>query len=449
MKKISTKIVILSLVNTFLVTVLNSLSITIMQSFSAGASTGPAPNAAASAAGNAAPGGPGGAFVPGNVLIATLVSLVVGAFVSYFLGKYISNPIVKLTKIANSASDLNLVLDGSYEKALKYKDETGNMARALLKTLNTLRGVVTKLQGMAGSLDTHSRKLTAVTEESVRSVTQVVEAINEIAAGNSNQAERINEINVMVSDNVELIDEVSKSALAGAELAEKSLASIEEGRQAVDIQSGKMQESILASGVACKYISELGQLIEQVSGIAGVITSIADQTNMLALNAAIEAARAGEAGKGFAVVAEEIRNLAEGSRKEAEHISEIIAKTTEKAEMAVSSINSANLLINEEKNSLIVTQNAFNKIRDAFGLNVNSFRQTAEAMKAVSEKSEKILYQTREIASIAQESAASTEQASAAGQEQLASLEMISQSAGELQELVESLEKETGRFRLS
>ncbi|MFN0028774.1 MAG: methyl-accepting chemotaxis protein [Acidimicrobiales bacterium] len=72
-------------------------------------------------------------------------------------------------------------------------------------------------------------------------------------------------------------------------------------------------------GAQC-LVDELSKSVGTIEQMAGLIASIAQDTNLLALNASIEAARAGELGRGFAVVAGRVKELA---RKTSESTSSI------------------------------------------------------------------------------------------------------------------------------
>jgi len=443
MKKISTKIILLSLLNSVLVAIIN-VGASLIMSSSGSETADPTSNV------EAAQQMQTGFMIPTPVLWGLFISLIIGVILSYILGKAIEKPIVKVTEFAQKTADLNLVdTDDELERLIKIKDQTGHMARALYETRKTLKNLTSDLQIVSSTVTNHSNSLSKNTDENVSSITQMVKTIDQLATGNSEQAETMSGISKTLSGVVSLIDGIATKTSENVEQAAHSLESITEGQSSVDIQTKKMEETLHVSNGVNHSINELKGMINQVTGFVGIITSIAEQTNLLALNASIEAARAGEAGKGFSVVADEIRKLAEETSNSASEITSIIEKTSEKTDLAVSNIEQSNKLVAEQKEALNITKKAFDKIRRMHEGIVDGFTQTAAAMKTVNKNSQTVSNQIQDLTSHVEEVAASTEEISAAGQEQLASTEIIASAVKELDILAVQLNKQIKKFQIS
>lgn len=90
------------------------------------------------------------------------------------------------------------------------------------------------------------------------------------------------------------------------------------------------------------------------------------QTNLLALNASIEAARTGASGKGFAVVAEEVRKLADISRKTAAQITENLQNVMMDTERTKNTIYTTGEKLTNNLSLANETQEVFQKIQKTF-----------------------------------------------------------------------------------
>jgi CHASE3 domain sensor protein len=164
------------------------------------------------------------------------------------------------------------------------------------------------------------------------SATTIASSASEIAASIEQQERTSSQQAASVSETTTTMDELGASsrqsaeqAAAAAAGAQQALNLAETGTRAVERSLDGMNALREKVDAIADQILRLSEQTNQIGGISGLVSDLANQTNMLALNAAVEAVRAGEHGKGFAVVSGEIRKLADQSRKSAEKINALVA----------------------------------------------------------------------------------------------------------------------------
>ncbi|MHC1582574.1 MAG: methyl-accepting chemotaxis protein [Candidatus Syntropharchaeia archaeon] len=257
------------------------------------------------------------------------------------------NPIVKeISKVSSQAKELargnlRIILNS------KRKDEIGalmNQLDASVKGINNLlsqsKNATFEVDKRLNEFEDALNSLLTQQEGIVESVDSVNEAINSISSSSEEASAGIEEIASGSQDAVRSIQDTKKNTEQIKGLAQKNRIEAGEAQQVIQ----KVNEDALNANTAMEELEISSKKIEE---IITTISSIAEQTNLLALNAAIEAARAGEAGKGFAVVAEEIRNLADETKKATEGVNEVIEEIRQRVEVAVKAITNTRASVEE------------------------------------------------------------------------------------------------------
>ncbi|KAF7599357.1 hypothetical protein BGI27_08315 [Candidatus Dactylopiibacterium carminicum] len=146
-------------------------------------------------------------------------------------------------------------------------------------------------------------------------------------------------------------EQIKLNVRNGSSSMEGVVGSIRGISQHVQEVASVIDEAVKLAAGAASDIATLNKQSQEITKVTGLITEIAQQTNMLALNAAIEAARAGEAGRGFAVVAEEVKSLAVNTVNSSASIHKLIQSVRESATRTQQSIDGMNEIMRKVADS--------------------------------------------------------------------------------------------------
>lgn len=258
----------------------------------------------------------------------TLALICAGAYVLIVVLAWISvklcvKPLDVVKKSIISMKNLELKAPADLGKYVGGKSETGQIASAMDSLYDSLRNIVSVLQGCTDSLEQSTSTMNDATNTLIEYVGDNSATTQQLAAsiittngaiGNVvSEIEKISELVGYVADKVKVGDEKSRQLIQTAENM-KSMAG--NALQEAEVKIRQNRSNMEAAMVNLQSLTRVNEMAKQ-------ILDIASQTNLLSLNASIEAARAGEQGKGFAVVAQEIGNLASNSSATARQISDI------------------------------------------------------------------------------------------------------------------------------
>ena len=243
-----------------------------------------------------------------------------------------------------------------------------------------------KLEQVGGVVSSASTQLSAQIEQSDRGAAESATRLSEAATAMNEMNATVQEVARNAGSASTASAETKQKAEAGAQVVEKAVHSIEEVHQ----MSLELKEDMV----------QLNEHAQDITRIMGVISDIADQTNLLALNAAIEAARAGEAGRGFAVVADEVRKLAEKTMASTNDVGNAIKAIQESTAKSMTGVDNAVERIGEATELASQSGAALQEIVatvEATADQVNAIATASEEQSAASEEINQSIVQVNDM----------------------------------------------------
>jgi methyl-accepting chemotaxis protein len=369
-----------------------------------------------------------------------------------FLAERLSLTVSRLNSTAVNVSMAIKQVDVTYKNVIAGSQRQGAAVKEIMKSIHYANKAQSDIRAS-------TERLEGLSTENVSSLTELKATADEIASNNQRLFRATEDSYSVVAEMTHTAKAISKNAGEALSAVEDTSASVEEiGASIREVEehareSSKMAERVneITSGVGMLSIVDAVEGMEKISGkvkessdivrrlgarssdiekVLSVIKDVTEQTNLLSLNAAILAAQAGEYGKSFSVVADEIRGLSERTASSTREIGGIVKTIQRDIKDAVSSIESANLKV-DDGNGFVL------KVGDALREILTASEHSTEMTKAIERATEEQSLGLRQIASAVEDLRKMMHSVAKSTHEQDNALSYLLEGVGEVKEVAD------------